>query len=113
MAIPDLDLEHVNVTVLGDFNPAIFHPTWFSSQGYKLPGLDNGIQVVSPQISELIVGSVTFSCLRDRMTVATSNIAYAETVLDLTSFIFSKLPHTPVRACGIKFGVCVCFLKIG
>ncbi|MEI7911870.1 MAG: hypothetical protein WCK77_19750 [Verrucomicrobiota bacterium] len=96
--------EDFNVVLLGNLNPAIFHPEWFCRHGLIGPEAtaEADISVVSPQVTEIDIGHIHLQCLDNRMVVRTSRSTHTEQLLDLVRGILSILPHTPLIAAGIN-----------
>jgi hypothetical protein len=98
------DAQTIDVTLVGSFNPAIFHPQWFLR--HELIGQEEadpqGVKVVSADFTEIRIGEIRLVCLGERLTLGTQNIAYEQKLRDLLDGMLSLLPHTPVRACGIN-----------
>jgi hypothetical protein len=98
--------EGLEVSVIGAFNPAIFHPDWFlrqkliSEEEAKSP--ESQINVVGREVSEIQICGMKLFCTNDRFTLATANISKAARMQDLLLQIFTTLSHTPVTACGIN-----------
>ena len=96
--------ERLDLVLVGSFNAAIFHPQWFLRQQLigEYEATNAEVKVVSSQITEVEFGGVRAQVVADRLTLGTSNIAFAEKVVDLTLGVLRILPHTPIRACGIN-----------
>lgn len=99
-----LEAEELSVVVVGSFNPAIFHPDWFLRQ--KLiadqDATEAKIHMVSTDLTDVQFGGLKLICLPDRFELRTSRISYAAQIQDLVVHIFTLLPHTPIKACGIN-----------
>ena len=103
----DLELSGVDIVVLGDFNPTIFSPRWFSSNGLIRESVADSaqVQVIHPEISDFTADWLRLQVARDRFLMGTTQAPYVR-LRDLVLQIFSEcLPHTPLRAFGINFGV--------
>lgn len=102
-----IEIEGINLVLLGAFNPAIFHPTWFVQQNISSDSeIDlQKVKSVSVEVTEVQIGSIALSCVPDRFTLDITNMGYAEKLLDLACNVLSLLPHIPVRACGINHRV--------
>ncbi len=99
-----LEAEELSVVIVGSFNPAIFHPEWFLRQ--KLisdqDAKEARINVVSSQVTDVQLCGIKLVCFPDRFSLGTSNISHAARIQDLLVQIFTLLPHTPIKACGIN-----------
>ena len=101
------ELSGVDVVVLGDFNPTIFSPRWFSSNGLIRESVADSaqVQVIHAEISDFTADWLRLQVARDRFLMGTTQAPYVR-LRDLVLRIFSEcLPHTPLRAFGINFGV--------
>jgi hypothetical protein len=98
------EAEGLEVIVVGSFNPAIFHPEWFSR--HNLVGEEDAkqatINVVSGQVSEFKISGVKLLCVSDRLAMGIANMSLQPKVQDMLLQIFTLLPHTPIGACGIN-----------
>lgn len=97
-------IQSVNIIILGKFNPAIFHPSWFAGQDLIRPEEADAadIQIVHPEASVFQFEWCQLHVVRERFQIGTSQEPYFEPLRDLASGVFSLLNHTPVRAIGIN-----------
>lgn len=95
-------VETLNIVMAGSINPAIFHPDWFIRHQMISEDAATDVAVVSHDISEVRLGNVNLVSVADKLILSTTNIAYAEILQDLAKGILAKLPHTPLKACGIN-----------
>jgi hypothetical protein len=115
------------VVLLGNLNPAIFHPEWFRrykilpiqetqwSEGEKPKSTvmeHNGRKIVIQEVPPLIVkpdfADLHFPSLRvvvtpERYECSTVTRAHFSEAHDVTAKVFSILQHKPVKALGINF----------
>ena len=79
------ELEDVSVVLVGSFNPAIFHPTWFARE--KLIQQEEAdradIKIVSPEVSVFSIGWLQLEVTLDRFAARTSQIQNLEPLRDL------------------------------
>jgi hypothetical protein len=98
------EIEGLSITVVGAFNPAIFHPEWFLR--YKVLSEEeitgSTPTFVTGDISQIQFGTVDFVCVKNTMTVRTLKLAYFEKVVDFVASVFTLLSHTPIQAAGIN-----------
>lgn len=99
--------QALTIVVLGSFNPAIFHPSWFStihmfSETEINQALDEFKGVVHKSISDFQIDWCRFVVEPNRISVTTKMDAYFERLRDLLNATFYKLSHTPVTAVGIN-----------
>lgn len=93
-----------SIVLLGQFNPSIFHPIWFSSE--KLLRNEEAdrakIEIVHPDVTKFALDWLTVEVLRERFVMQTSQETYDETLRDLVLGTFSILRHTPITKMGIN-----------
>ena len=109
MSLPSADYEDVGVTLIGSFNPAIFHPSWFERHEIISPAdaakSAKTLKVVSPEFSELTVTDIKITVFPDRLQLLTRDASRAERLHDIVLNILSLLPETPITAGGINNSV--------
>ncbi len=98
----EIEREEFLIVVIGAFNPAIFHPAWFLRQGVIDEETSVSLNVSSKEVSQMQLGAINLTCVQDRLSLETGNLAYIERLLDITAAIFRLLPHIPLKACGIN-----------
>lgn len=98
------EAEGLDVVLVGSFNPAIFHPEWFSRQGIisDQDSKEAKVQSVSGEITVVQFGGILLQCVNDKFSLGTKNISNAERMQDLIRQTFGLLSHTPITACGIN-----------
>lgn len=102
-----LEKKHIHVhsiVIIGDFNPIIFHPEWFSKNGL-IPSSEAEaakIKVVHRDITLFNLEWLNFELTRERFKVSTSNEAMYEPLRDLVIGVFRLLSHTPLKMLGIN-----------
>ena len=98
------ELEDVSVVLVGSFNPAIFHPTWFARE--KLIQQEEAdradIKIVSPEVSVFSIGWLQLEVTLDRFAARTSQIQNLEPLRDLVRGTFGLPRHRPVKQMGIN-----------
>lgn len=97
-------MQDLHIVILGQFNPAIFHPAWFAAQELIRPQEADAaeVQIVHPEASIFQIDWCIISVTRDRFQAGTLQEPYFEPLRDLVCGVFSVLNHTPVRAVGIN-----------
>jgi hypothetical protein len=112
--MPDhtLEISGASIVLAGSFNPAIFHPEWFSRNGLLPQGeVDNAeLQVVHPQMSQFETERFSFQITTERFVGMTKPNTIAGPLRDLVLGTFYILEHTPVQAIGLN---CVLHFKMG
>lgn len=98
------EIDGTSTVIIGSFNPAISHPSWYEKQGLiSNKDAENAeIKIVMPDVSEFEIGPIRVQVVRDRFTVETADPRYFESVRDLALGTFTILEHTPVKALGIN-----------
>ena len=98
------ELENCTVVLLGSFNPAIFHPEWFVRMGLLSVGAVDpaGIKVVSPDVSECLLGPVKVFCDNTRLIFSVGNMTDSDKLQDLVIGSLGILGHVPLTAAGIN-----------
>ncbi len=90
--------------MLGQFNPAIFHPSWLAANNLIRPEeaaiaesvtVRNEIATISKTWFELHV-------LDERFTIQTLDLRQYGPLRDLVIGVFNLLPHTPTTAIGLN-----------
>ena len=97
--------QGLNIVVLGQFNPAIFHPVWFAAQDLiRSQEAENAeIQLIHPDAAIFQIDWARIHIVRERFQAGTPQEPYFEPLRDLVSGVFSLLGHTPTRALGINW----------
>ncbi len=101
---PILKNQLLSVVLIGNFNPAIFHPSWFSANG--LIGQQEAdkaqTRMVHPDVAIFTINWLEVNVVRQKFQIATSQEAYFEPLRDLVLGIFELLSHTPLRQMGVN-----------
>lgn len=104
MNSPAPDAEKISVVLVGSFNPGIFHPEWFRRQEILLPqeADEATLKVVSPEVTEVLFLDMKLDVFPDRFIIETRDASRAEKLQDIVINVLTRLPHTPVTACGLN-----------
>jgi hypothetical protein len=104
MTSPLPEFENCTVVLLGSFNPAIFHPEWFVRLGLLAEeAVDSDkIKVVSPEVTECVVGAVKVFCDSTRLVFSVGNMIDADKLQDVVLGTLRILAHVPLGAVGIN-----------
>ena len=99
-----LETDSASIIILGSFNPAIFHPIWFKTNGLIKPDEADSakLEVTHPAISIFSVEWFRLQVEQEKFSVQTDDEAHFELLSDLTIGTFSLLEHNPVRALGMN-----------
>lgn len=101
------EIDGLSIVIIGAFNPAIFHPSWFSQ--LNLLG-DREIQtatddpnlVVSREATQFVADWFVCQVLTDRLQLSTAEPDAMESLRDIAHAVLTELPHTPLSALGIN-----------
>jgi hypothetical protein len=101
---PDVTEDEIGVVLLGDFNPKIYQPAWFASEGLIRPSeADNAkIQIVHADLAIFSTDWFVLQVARDRFSATIKALAYRAHLRDLVLGTFHKLLHTPLMQMGIN-----------
>ena len=98
------EISGCSVVMVGDFNPAIFHPSWLKSEGIEndISKENIDLQVVCRDISSFRIDTRTYTVMPERFTLATSAAPWVS-IKDIVEKIFGDcLVHTPIHAFGVN-----------
>jgi len=99
-----LEIVGVSIVLVGDFNPAIFQPLWFSSQGLIPAAEAREVKelVVHPELTAFKLPWVQLQVTHKQFIASTTQESHFEAVRDLVVGIFSLLKHSPIQKMGIN-----------
>ena len=98
------EISGVSVVLLGNFNPAIFTPAWFSLHGLLArQAADNAnLRVAHPELTAFSTEWLHLHVTTDRFQAETQLAPHVR-IADLVVRVFREhVYHTPVRAIGIN-----------
>jgi len=104
VARPELKISGVSIVLLGQFNPAIFSPAWFSMHDLlpKMVAENANLQIARKELIEFSTEWLELFVTHDRFSASTI-VAPHVRVRDLVVRVFGEhLFHTPVTAFGIN-----------
>jgi hypothetical protein len=98
------DISSLSVVLIGDFNPKIFQPAWFSAEGLigKSEAESANILTIHPEICIFQLEWLQLEVTRYRFIVETSQEPYFEVLRDLVFGTFELLSHTPLYQLGVN-----------
>jgi hypothetical protein len=101
----DPELQSVNIVLAGDFNPSIFHPAWFASEGLIRVGEAETaeIDIIHPELAIFDIEGFHIEVNKGRFSIVTTQASYYEAIRDLALGTFRILKHTPINMMGINF----------
>src|SRR5437773_8559920 len=102
--MPTLKISGLSFVLIGDFNPKIFQPLWFSAEKLISESEANGASdlLITEEIAGFKLPWVTLRVEPQRFILVTVQDSHAEAVRDLTIGTFKLLRHTPIRQLGIN-----------
>ena len=98
------EISGISAVLLGDFNPAIFTPSWFALNGLLPEHVAESahLDVASREVTSFNADWLRLVVQIERFTIDTSQAPYVR-VRDLVVRVFKEhLSHTPLRAFGIN-----------
>lgn len=104
MPVPSAEIEGASIVLVGNFNPAIFQPSWLGTHGIIRPGEAEGakINLISPEVTSFSTEWLALQSTRDRFQVSTSDVRYFDRLVEVVLSAFTLLEHTPVHKLGIN-----------
>lgn len=107
MDLPRIQLQGISMVFLGQFNPAIFQPAWFASEGLipEKEAENAEVQIIHPEFASFSLEWLNFRVGLERLSMETVKEPYYEILRDLAIGTFRLLRHTPIQALGINRSV--------
>ena len=92
------------IVVIGKFNPAIFHPSWFkANELMRESEIDNSeLKVVTNDLTIFKCGWLTVNVEQQRLQYVTTFESAFKSLMDISASTFKILHHTPVQIFGIN-----------
>ena len=93
-----------SIVLLGNFNPAIFHPVWFSKQGLirDEEATRASIGLIHKDVADFSSEWFRLLVTSDRFQLSTLQGGHDEELRDLAIGTFEVLAHSPIHAIGIN-----------
>lgn len=93
-----------SIVLLGNFNPKIFHPSWFGAQQLIGKQEEEGanVEIVHSDVAIFSLDWLRLEVFRDRFKAETTKEPYIEALLDFVVGTFTLLKHTPLTMMGIN-----------
>ena len=97
------EISACSIVLLGQFNPAIFHPSWLLSRGVELvESAAAGDLLTHQDVATFSFDTRNYLVRTDRFQIETSSAPWIE-LLDISTKIFGEnLHHTPITGFGIN-----------
>ncbi|MEZ5466595.1 MAG: hypothetical protein R3F18_02850 [Lysobacterales bacterium] len=98
--------KEFSIVLLGDFNPAILQPFWFSLNGLirSSEATDANVQIIHKETAAWSIDWFRLVSNDERLQITTELEAYFEPLRDLAVGALILLEHTPIKAVGLNFG---------
>lgn len=98
------DLESAQIVLKGDFNPAIFHPSWLAARGLIKEKEADGAEVsaITPEFAVFSVEWFSIEARKDTFAILSSDPSRYLFLSDLVTGIFTYLEFTPLRLMGLN-----------
>jgi len=102
---PEVLGEVLSIVFIGDFNPAIYQPSWFAAKGLIREAEAESAQVsmIHPDYAGFSTDWFKLEVTRDKFTITTTSVAFKTRLRDLVISAFNILSQTPIRQMGINF----------
>jgi len=97
------ELKGFSIVLLGDFNPKIFEPMWFSAQDLirEKEAQNADKRIIINEVVDFALDWIEIKVTRNRFTAQSDQEPY-EAVRDLVVGAFKLLSHTPISKMGIN-----------
>lgn len=94
----------MNIVLLGNFNPKIFQPAWFASQGLirEIEAQEAKTEIIHSDITIFNLEWLKLEVTKERVNIGTEQEAYFEALADFVIGTFRILRHTPASKMGIN-----------
>lgn len=102
---PEIAGEELSVVLTGDFNPKIYQPAWFVSQGL-LRGSEAdsaNIELIHTDFTSFSTDWFVMQVTRERFTLTVKSSAYRQHLRDLMLGTFHNLSHSPLAQMGLNY----------
>ncbi len=102
----EAEILRLDIVLVGDFNPKIFNPAWFSAHDLigEVEADDANIEVIHSDVSVFNLDWFRLQVTRDRFSIFTEQEAYFRKLIDFVIQTFYLLEHTPATAIGANWG---------
>jgi hypothetical protein len=96
--------REASIVSLGEFNPAIYQPHWFSSMNLirREEAAESKVTLIHQEAAVFSTDWLKVEVTGDRFAVATGDPAKFLPLRDVATGTFRILEHTPVRAVGLN-----------
>lgn len=103
---PEISGEDFSVVLIGDFNPKIYQPAWFASQGLlrESEAEAANVEIIHADFTSFSTDWFVMQAARDRFSLTVKSSAYRGHLRDLVLGTFYNLSHTPLLQMGLNYG---------
>lgn len=97
-------VEGVDIVAIGNFNPAIFHPLWFSSNNLvrEAEAQSAEVKIIHKDVAVFAAEWFSLQVTDDRFVIETKDPTKFQPLRDLAVGTFKLLEHTPIISFGIN-----------
>lgn len=108
---PETVGEELSIVMIGDFNPKIFQPFWFSSQKLIRESEAEAatVELIHSDFTSFSTDWFVMQVARERFTLTVKSSAYKNHLFDLSLGTFKSLVHTPINQMGLNIGKTIRF----
>lgn len=105
MSEPQIQQRIISTVMLGDFNPAIFHPQWLTINQLVSKESAEAAKNVNchSEFSIFEVDDMHYQVEKKRFGLTTKDESQVPLLLDTAKAIFTLLEHTPLEAVGLNY----------
>jgi hypothetical protein len=102
---PQIQQKIISIVLLGDFNPAIFHPQWLAYNELVSRESAEAATNVSCQseFSTFEIDGMHYQVEKQRFALTTKDESQVPILLDTIKGILTLLEHTPLKAIGLNY----------
>jgi len=99
-----LEIQGLSIVALGSFNPAIFHPIWFSNHNLirEQEAEKAKIEIMNQEVAIISTDWFDLQVTKDRFSVETVDPTKDRPIRDLVFGTFGILEHTPINMFGLN-----------
>lgn len=108
---PEMSGEDYTAVFIGDFNPKIYQPAWFASQGLlrESEAEAANIEIIHADFTSFSTDWFVMQVARERFSMTVKSSAYKNHLRDFVLGTFHNLSHTPIKQMGLNYGTHVRF----
>jgi hypothetical protein len=101
----EAQIQSATIVLIGQFNPAIFSPSWLQRVGLikELEAEAAEVTIIHAELTSMKVGSVELQIGPQRLAASTPEVPFVRVQEFVTDLIGGILPHTPIAHAGINF----------